>query len=504
MDKDRSKQSRAYGFLSSISELQISEKYADSAIAMAASISDYEQLINGHFKKARVLRDMGRRKRALDELLKINQLAIENNDFHQQLNVKYTIGILKNDIGEFDDALKTFKEYVSYTEALYKKDKKNSRIYSIGLMALGDSYNRNKKYDSAITVLKKGRLLALNNKNTINSAYFTQLGGVSTYYQKNYKAAIDSVQRGTDTILKLGDVNNGTVGYLFLGKIYKDNDQQAEAARYFTKVDSMVQNHNVNFPEIREAYEFLIDFYKENGNSRKQLEHVDRLMRIDTTLQNNYKYLTKNIVQKYDTSELISEKNQLIQILHDEKKTFRIGLILLLGLVVITSGLTYNYYRKQRVYRKKYQMLFNEKSSGRKLKPKKIKTQKIEGLNISETTVHHISQKLEQFVEEKQFLKNDISVTNLAKAMNTNPKYLTSIIKFYEQKNFSTYINDLRVNYIIEELKNNPSLRKYSVKAIAYEVGFNNTQSFSKAFHKETGIYPSYYIQELEKEELNR
>ena len=36
--------------------------------------------------------------------------------------------------------------------------------------------------------------------------------------------------------------------------------------------------------------------------------------------------------------------------------------------------------------------------------------------------------------------------------------------------------------------------------AIAQEVGFNNSESFSKAFYKKTGIYPSYFIKQLEKE----
>ncbi|NVK53168.1 MAG: AraC family transcriptional regulator, partial [Flavobacteriaceae bacterium] len=41
--------------------------------------------------------------------------------------------------------------------------------------------------------------------------------------------------------------------------------------------------------------------------------------------------------------------------------------------------------------------------------------------------------------------------------------------------------------------------RKYSVKAIAHEVGFNTAESFSKAFFKFAGIKPSYFIKELNK-----
>ena len=42
-------------------------------------------------------------------------------------------------------------------------------------------------------------------------------------------------------------------------------------------------------------------------------------------------------------------------------------------------------------------------------------------------------------------------------------------------------------------------LRKYTIKAIAGEFGFNTSESFSKAFYKKHGIYPSYFLSRLEK-----
>ena len=42
--------------------------------------------------------------------------------------------------------------------------------------------------------------------------------------------------------------------------------------------------------------------------------------------------------------------------------------------------------------------------------------------------------------------------------------------------------------------------RSYTIKAISDEVGFNTTQSFTKAFYKRTGIYPSFFIKSLNKQ----
>ncbi len=83
--------------------------------------------------------------------------------------------------------------------------------------------------------------------------------------------------------------------------------------------------------------------------------------------------------------------------------------------------------------------------------------------------------------------------------MNTNSNYLSKAINFDKNKNFKAYINDLRIDYVIEKLKIDGRFRKFTIKSIAVEIGFNNPESFSKAFHKKTNMYPSYFIRQLEK-----
>ena len=39
----------------------------------------------------------------------------------------------------------------------------------------------------------------------------------------------------------------------------------------------------------------------------------------------------------------------------------------------------------------------------------------------------------------------------------------------------------------------------YIIKAIAKEIGFNTSEAFSKSFYKNTGIYPSFFLKELDK-----
>ncbi len=87
----------------------------------------------------------------------------------------------------------------------------------------------------------------------------------------------------------------------------------------------------------------------------------------------------------------------------------------------------------------------------------------------------------------------------MAKSFGTNYTYLSKVINLQKGKHFSNYINDLRIVYAYQELKKDPKLRNYTIKAIAKECGFKSAESFSKAFLKKTGIYPSHFIKSLNK-----
>ncbi|WP_109097198.1 helix-turn-helix domain-containing protein [Aquimarina sp. AU58] len=72
------------------------------------------------------------------------------------------------------------------------------------------------------------------------------------------------------------------------------------------------------------------------------------------------------------------------------------------------------------------------------------------------------------------------------------------VIYCHKQKTLSQYINDLRIDFVVEKFRSDSKFRKYTIKAIAQEVGFNTAEAFSKTFYKKTGIYPSYFIKKLE------
>ncbi|WP_420571662.1 helix-turn-helix domain-containing protein [Kordia sp.] len=126
----------------------------------------------------------------------------------------------------------------------------------------------------------------------------------------------------------------------------------------------------------------------------------------------------------------------------------------------------------------------NKKTNTSKIKVKKEKAEKIlEGLK-----------KLEA---QKYYLRSDCTIISIAKKLKTNNTYVAKVIKLHYQKNFNQYLNDLRIEYVINRLSNDTKLRKYSIASISKEVGYKTPDTFTKHFRQHTGVLPSSYIKQL-------
>lgn len=85
-----------------------------------------------------------------------------------------------------------------------------------------------------------------------------------------------------------------------------------------------------------------------------------------------------------------------------------------------------------------------------------------------------------------------IQLSMVAEACNVTSSYLSRLFSEYLGTNFSDYINQFRVNKAIILLEE----KKHSIKEVAYLVGYQDPNYFSRIFRRHMGISPS----DLEKE----
>jgi AraC-like DNA-binding protein len=122
---------------------------------------------------------------------------------------------------------------------------------------------------------------------------------------------------------------------------------------------------------------------------------------------------------------------------------------------------------------------------------------------ILKETEDQILIKLKRFESSKRFINKDISLAVLAGQLDSNTKYLSEIINTHYNVNFNTYINRLRINYIIEKLKTDPNFINYKISYLAENCGFSSHSSFATVFKSVTGISPVKFIELLNQEKEN-
>ncbi len=92
--------------------------------------------------------------------------------------------------------------------------------------------------------------------------------------------------------------------------------------------------------------------------------------------------------------------------------------------------------------------------------------------------------------DEELYTREDITLNTLADILEITPHQLSEFINNRFQKNFTTYINEFRVNKAKDLLlKDN----RATILAVAYEVGFKSKSRFNAVFLKHTGETPSRF-----------
>lgn len=137
------------------------------------------------------------------------------------------------------------------------------------------------------------------------------------------------------------------------------------------------------------------------------------------------------------------------------------------------------------LYRKKTDDLFllnNQKYSGRK---------------IDSTEAQILWEKLEKIMSDKSLYKNpNLSLQDLSQEVNISSHQLSQFLNNNLGKNFTSFINEFRINEACKIITSNDKL---TLESIGYDVGFNSKSTFFAAFKKHTGTTPlNYQLQALQ------
>ena len=119
---------------------------------------------------------------------------------------------------------------------------------------------------------------------------------------------------------------------------------------------------------------------------------------------------------------------------------------------------------------------------------------------VEEELIEKIAIGLNKLERAQMFLRPDFKATVVAQRLGTNTNYLSQYFTQEKKKTFPEYTQELRINYVLNRLKNDKIFRKFTLQAIAEEIGYKNAATFVRIFKAQTGISPSFYIEEINKQ----
>lgn len=451
--------------------------------------------------------DAGDFKKVVEISKEAEILAKEANDNVILSNTYRLKGSSYTELGFNNECLKEFKKALEIAEKIDSKNDKNyqkSMIYN-GLASY--SAHINAPIDSVVHYQKKcleSALLLEENKDFINKKYFIitlcyiNLGKTSVALQQAKDAELyfsRALEISENKKYIIGKDLKVTVPNEFAW-LYYDQKKYDKAKSFAEKAEKIEKG--AGLPYIRrDIYEVYFKSCVELGEKEVSKKYMNLYTKLNDSLVNAEKKSINTPVK-----HIIDEKEEVYT--NDIQKIIVTASGIIIALLL--AGWFFWKQNQSKLHERDKTIIENLKNEEKasQIEPDLVEIEDKSPENtitISEDTTISLLNKLSKFEKSEKFLKNDISLSSLSTSLNTNPRYLSEIIKQHKGKNFNNYLHGLRIHYITNKLYETPVFREYKISYLAEYCGFSSREVFAVIFKKETGVTPSYFINQLKKDD---
>lgn len=466
-------------------------------------------------------------------------LAYCENDKSIQSRIYNVLAIVYRDAGDL-------RESIRYQElSLQIADESISYMQMASLMnSIAGSHAQLMEFNQAIEFHKKALEIYTKVKETFGIAYTHNLMGMtflsakrSAEAIKNFKEAIarftriDSKQQmafaqsnlATEymNVRRVDDaekyVKSAIKNSEFINDKLSMSDAYSTAGRYY-RIKGMIDQSivflkkaaqcakEINNPVmLQSVYEQLSDSYDEKGDSKNALIFLQlKNVITDTIARQNAQRAYIEMMIKYETAKMkeeVSKANGNISRLkvEAERKTIFLIVIIVISISVV-SIIMFLYWKKISYFFSRYSYLSRKPfNDARNIKAVfSVMNKEIpEVMHVDKETSAQLVAKLKIMMnEEKLFLRSDLTLTDLAKNLETNTSYLSRVINDEYAMNFSNFMNKYRIEEA-QRLIDNHKQDVLTFEGIAKSCGFLSRSSFNQAFKKFTGMTPTEYSQKI-------
>ena len=386
-----------------------------------------------------------------------------------------------------DDVSNNMMAMMMQEMAYYEVEQKNYKE-SIARLEKAKHYLANIKGNTDITSITNEQLLGYN---------YYALGDFDKSFM-HYQNALKLSKKFPKNYL-VGLIHNGFAS-IYLKK------KELDKAKKHLDIARRIADESKYLALKNEVYNTSELYYSMTKNIDDLIKTQKKHDTVKKTLQKEMETFVNKSYSQIDNENIKIKKT-------DSIKSIIIGIALLLIIIAIIFFIFYR--NKQRKNIEEFKKLLkdldkkhNELISNESSEPIDKLAAENENYLINEEeitipagTVKKILDKLKEFENSKSFTDNSISLPFLASYCETNIKYLSYVINTHKHKDFRNYINELRIDFVVDKLRKFPKYRNYKIAILAEEAGFSSPNKFSTIFKKVTNITPSLFIKYLNETE---
>lgn len=117
---------------------------------------------------------------------------------------------------------------------------------------------------------------------------------------------------------------------------------------------------------------------------------------------------------------------------------------------------------------------------------------------LTESQEENLMSRINRLMKEKKlYTIKGLKITDISSELATNRTYVSKSINESTGKSFSSYVNEMRIEYAKELLRDNKS--NMTISEIADMCGFSNEASFYRNFKLYTSVTPADWLEQAEK-----
>lgn len=275
--------------------------------------------------------------------------------------------------------------------------------------------------------------------------------------------------------------------YSSLATLYQQNGNYQQADEAFTIVEPLMRK-SIKNPDQLEIQADALTRYSSFCRATKQYEKaVDLLVRRDSIQQIinkvNKERESKNLMDRLQIKDLMHKLEMQEALLINSHRIIAVSSACAVLFLFFICAIGYIYRQRK----KRLSVILNQDKEAEQ--PEPLATPENKMPLSSEEKLFRAAQK--KVSSEKLYLNKNLKLKSLAKILGTNHSYLSSCINTCSNKNYNQWINDFRVDYLLEQIHSGKKLSD-----LANEAGFSSTDAFYRNFKRKTNLTPSEYLKQ--------